>query len=82
MAASAPQKNSASCDAGGVQTRFLFSDISYQSASVNFTINNPQPGVSSRGNQWCLPAAMLAVVAGLSVMLLLRKKKGEREKIN
>jgi len=25
---------------------------------------------------------MLAVVAGLSVMLLLRKKKGEREKIN
>jgi hypothetical protein len=46
-------------------------------ASVSFSVINPEPSVSSGGTPWCLPAAIIAIVAGLGVLLILRRKKGE-----
>ena len=51
----------------------LLSDMS----SVEIQVANPGPSVSSGGNPRRLTAVVTATVADLSVMLLLRKKKGK-----
>jgi len=47
-------------------------------ASVDFAVFKPEPGVTTGGNPWCLPAIMVAAVAGVSVVILLKKKKWGR----
>jgi hypothetical protein len=51
-----------------------------ETASVDFMVIKPEPGVSLGSNPWCLPAAVIAIMAGLTILLLLRKKKGNRDK--
>jgi hypothetical protein len=51
----------------------LFSDT----ASVEIQVANLGPSVSSGGNPWRLTAVVIATAPDLSVMLLLRNKKGK-----
>jgi hypothetical protein len=57
-----------------LDARALDANLSSETASVNFTVRNPAPGTSTGGNPWCLPAICVAVVVGISVAILLRKK--------
>ena len=60
-----------------IDARAFDANLISDTASVEIVVNNPEPGVSTGGNTWCLPAIIIAVVAGLSVLLLLRKKIGK-----
>lgn len=52
----------------------LYSDT----ASVDFTVLKPEPGVTLGGDPLCIPAAIVAVTAAVSILLLLKKKKQGR----
>jgi hypothetical protein len=60
-----------------IEAKAFASNLSSEPTSVDFTVSNPEPGVSSGGNPWCLPVVIVAVVAGLSVLILLRKNRGK-----
>ena len=60
-----------------IEARAFDANLSSDIVSVDIIVYNPEPAVSTAGNPWCLPAIIIAVVAGLSVLLLLRKRKGE-----
>jgi hypothetical protein len=60
-----------------IEAKAFAANLSSETASVNFTVNNPEPRVSSGGNQWCLPAIIIVVASACAaVILLLRKMKG------
>jgi len=50
-------------------------NLSSDPASVDFTVSNPGPATSTGGNPWCLPAIGVAVVAGLAILILIKKRK-------
>jgi hypothetical protein len=50
-------------------------NLSSDTASVDFIVNNPEPPVSSGGNPWCLSATIIVIVgAGIAIVILLRKR--------
>jgi hypothetical protein len=53
-------------------------NLSSETASVNFTVNNPSPGVSLGGDTWCLPAIILVAMAGIGSLVYIWKKRGLR----
>jgi hypothetical protein len=61
-----------------IEAKAFAANLSSETASADFTVRKPEPAVSSGGNPWCLPAVMVAVVAGMAGLILLRKKKAAR----
>lgn len=59
-----------------IEARAFDGNLSSDPASVEFTVRNPEPNVTTGGSPWCLPSVAVATIAGISVFLLLRKKKG------
>jgi hypothetical protein len=58
-----------------IEAKAFAANLSSETASVDFTVNNPEPAVSSGGNPWCLPAIMIAVIAAVAFGIFLWKKK-------
>ena len=58
-----------------IEARAFDGSLYSETASVQFSVANPEPSVSSGGNPFCLPAVIIAVVAGLAILLVLRRKK-------
>lgn len=58
-----------------IEARAFDGNLYSETASVVFQVANPEPSVSSGGTPWCLPAIIVAVVAALGVLIVLRKKK-------
>jgi hypothetical protein len=58
-----------------IEAKSFTANLSSETAIVDFTVNNPQPGVSSGGNPWCLPAVIVAAAAGMGALLFLIIKK-------
>jgi hypothetical protein len=58
-----------------IEARAFDGSLYSDTASVKVTVVNPEPSVTSGGDPWCLPAIIITVVAGLGILLLLRKKK-------
>jgi hypothetical protein len=59
-----------------IEARAFDGSLYSNTTSVAFSVVNPEPGVSLVRNQWCLPAIIVAVVAGLGVLVIFKKKKG------
>jgi N-acetylneuraminic acid mutarotase len=57
-----------------IEAKAFAANLSSETASIDLTVSNPEPSVSTGGNQWCLPAGIVAVMAGIAVLILLRKK--------
>jgi hypothetical protein len=57
-----------------IEAKAFAANLLSETASVDFTVNNPETGVSSGGNPWCLPAVVIAVVVGVATLILLRKR--------
>ena len=60
-----------------IEVRAFDGSLYSDTGSVEFTVANPKPSVSSGGSPWCLPAIILVVMAGMGGFLLLRKTKRE-----
>ena len=58
-----------------IEAKSFAANLYSETVSVNFTVNNPSPGASIGGNQWCLPAIAIALVAGIAVLFLRKKRK-------
>ena len=58
-----------------IEARAFDAGLSSDTASVNFTVVRPAPGVSSGSNSWCVPAAVIAAIA-CAVALMPMKKRG------
>lgn len=58
-----------------IEARTYDGNLSSDIASVEFTVWNPEHGVTLGGNPWCLPVGIIAIIAGICVFLLLRKIK-------
>jgi hypothetical protein len=58
-----------------IQAKAFAANLSSETASVDFSVKNSEPGISSSSNPWCLPATAIAIVAGIAVLILIRKKK-------
>ena len=58
-----------------IEARAFDGSLYSDTASVSFSVVNPEPGVSLGGDQWCLPAIIITVVAGIGVLIMLWKKK-------
>jgi hypothetical protein len=57
-----------------IEAKAFDANLSSDTASVDFTVSNPEPGVSSGGNTWCLPAAAIAIIAGIAVLTLSKRR--------
>jgi len=58
-----------------MDARAFDANLSSETASADFTVSNPEPGTSIGNSQWCLPTAVIAMIAGISAIILLSKKK-------
>ena len=58
-----------------IDARAFDGNLSSDPVSVEFVVRNPEPGVTTGGNPWCLTAVVVAFVAGLGGLLVLKKKK-------
>jgi hypothetical protein len=58
-----------------IEATALDANLSSETASADFTVRNPGPGVSTENNPWCLPAAVIAVVTGVAALILSRKSR-------
>jgi hypothetical protein len=63
-----------------IEAKAFAVNLSSDTAIVDFTVDNPAPAISYGGNPWCLPAVMVAVLAGIAVLILLRKRKATPNK--
>jgi hypothetical protein len=57
-----------------IEARAFDGTLYSETASVDLLVANPEPSVSSGWNPWCLPAILVAFVAGIGVLLFLRRK--------
>jgi hypothetical protein len=57
-----------------IEAKAFAAELSSETASVGFVVGNPEPTVTAGGNPWCLPAVLTAVVAGVAVLILLKKR--------
>jgi hypothetical protein len=58
-----------------IEAKAFAANLSSETASVNFTVSNPGPGVFLDNNSWCLPGIVITAIAGLAFMILLGKKR-------
>jgi hypothetical protein len=58
-----------------IEAKAFAANISSETASVNFTVQNPGPEVSLDNDPWCLPAIVIAAIAAVAFLILLRKKR-------
>jgi hypothetical protein len=61
-----------------IEAKAFAANLSSETASVNFTVDNPSTSVSTGGNQWCLPAIIIIIVTGVALLLVLRKRANRR----
>jgi hypothetical protein len=61
-----------------IEAKAFAANLSSEPASVDFTVNNPAPGTSIGGNQWCLPAVIITIMAGIAAMVLVKKRGNRR----
>ena len=59
-----------------IEARAFDGSLYSDSASVEIQVDHPGTAISLEGNPLCLPAIIIAVVAGLGILLVLRRKKG------
>jgi N-acetylneuraminic acid mutarotase len=57
-----------------IEAQALAANLSSDTASVDFVVHNPEPGVSSRGNPWCLSSAIAIIMAGIAILILFKKR--------
>jgi hypothetical protein len=57
-----------------VEAKAFAANLSSETASVNFMVDNPPPGVSTGGNPWCLPAVLIIIVTGIALLIFIKKR--------
>jgi hypothetical protein len=57
-----------------IEAKAIAANLSSETASVALIVNNPSPGTSIGGNQWCLPSIVIVLIAGIAVVVLLKKR--------
>jgi hypothetical protein len=58
-----------------IEAKSFDANLSSETATVDFTVSNSEPGVSLGSSPW-LPVVIIAVAAGLGAFIFLRKRKG------
>jgi hypothetical protein len=57
-----------------IEAKAFAANLSSETASVNFTVDNPSTSVSTGGNPWCLPAALIIIVTGIAFLVLFKRR--------
>jgi hypothetical protein len=63
-----------------VEAKAFDANLSSETASAGFTVNNPAQSTSTGGNPWCLPAIIVALAAGTGAILFVKRKRMSNEK--
>ena len=57
-----------------IEAKSIAANLSSETASVDFTVSNPEPGASIGGNERCLAIIGAGLVAGIAVLIIIRKR--------
>jgi N-acetylneuraminic acid mutarotase len=57
-----------------IEARAFAANLSSDTASADFTVSNPAPGISVGNNPWCLPILVILVATGIASLVLFRKR--------
>jgi hypothetical protein len=57
-----------------IEARSYAANLSSETASVIFIVNNPDTSVSTGSNYWCLPAILICVMAGIAIIAIYKKR--------
>jgi hypothetical protein len=58
-----------------IEAKAFAANLTSESASIDIVVSNPEPGVSTGGNPWCLPAAAIVIVVSITVLVLLKRRR-------
>jgi hypothetical protein len=58
-----------------IEAKAFAANLTSESASIDIVVSNPEPGVSTGGNPWCLPAAVIVIAVSITVLVLLKRRR-------